>query len=81
MQTTEYERKIITETKQFAQVNNIPFSKMTELIILNTIRSVRNDERVKIKVELDKLMEHPHVSRNEIKEVLKKLKIKNPTNE
>jgi hypothetical protein len=40
---TRYEKDIIKATKEFAQVNNIPFSKMTELMILNTIRTVKSD--------------------------------------
>lgn len=46
--TTKYERNIVNATKQFANNNNISFSKMTELIIVNTIRTVRSYEKDKI---------------------------------
>lgn len=43
MYTSKYEKEIVRATKEFAQINNIPFSAMTALLILNTIRQVKFD--------------------------------------
>jgi hypothetical protein len=43
MYKTFYEKNLIKATKEFALANNIPFTAMTALMIINTIRQVRRD--------------------------------------
>lgn len=41
--TSKYEQGIINDHKEWAFTNDIPFSAMTEIIIINTIRRVKKD--------------------------------------
>ncbi len=54
---TIYEKDIIKATRHFALANNITFGKMQELLILNTIRTVSNDNKIRLQ-ELFESLDH-----------------------